>query len=51
VAEKEKQLNLTSQQYAELQRQLEGMIHTIARETEDIKKLEQELRDGQCIVG
>ena len=47
VAEKEHKLSITTQQYVELQRQLESMIYTIARETEDIKRLEQELRDGE----
>ena len=46
MADKEEQLNITNHQYAALQTKLEEMLLTIAKETEDIKKLEQELREG-----
>ena len=46
VADKEQQLSLTNQTYAGLQRKLEEMLATIARETDALKKLEQELREG-----
>ena len=46
MADKEEQLSITNQQYSALQQKLEEMLLTIAKETEDIKKLEQDLREG-----
>ena len=38
---------MTNQEYQALQSQLEEMILTIAREAEDIKRLETELKEGR----
>lgn len=47
VADAEVQLAFSNQEYMALQRKLEDMLATIAREAEEIKRLEQELREGQ----
>jgi len=49
MADKEQQLNLTTREYMALQHKLEDMLMTIAKETEEIKKLEQELREGTVL--
>ncbi|KAK2177182.1 hypothetical protein NP493_614g00022 [Ridgeia piscesae] len=49
VADRETQLDLSTQEYQALQSQLEHMLATIARETMEIKKLEQELREAQVV--
>lgn len=46
VADREQRLDSSNQEYQGLQRQLRDMLTTIAKETNDIKKLEQELREG-----
>ena len=46
MADAEVQLELSNQEYYALQRKMEDMLATIAKEAEDIRKLEQELRDG-----
>ena len=51
VADRETQLDLSTQEYQALQTKLEHMLATIARETMEIKKLEQELREGMQAVG
>jgi septal ring factor EnvC (AmiA/AmiB activator) len=45
--EREKDLNLSQQQYQELRDQLQDMLNTIADETDEITKLEAELREGE----
>ena len=50
VRDQEVQLEFSNQEYSELQAQLQGMLATIAKETQDIKKLEQELREGKIII-
>ena len=50
MADKEHQLTLTQQQYQALQQQLEHMLLTIAKETDDIKRLEGELREGEVLA-
>ena len=47
VRDAEVQLEMSNQEYHALQRKLEEMLATITREASDIKKLEQELRDGK----
>ena len=47
VNDAEVQLEMSNQEYYALQRKLEEMLATITREASDIKKLEQELRDGK----
>ncbi|KAI0228191.1 Centriolin [Lamellibrachia satsuma] len=49
VADRETQLDMSTQQYQALQSKLEHMLATIARETIEIKKLEQELREAQVV--
>ena len=49
MADKEHELTLTQQQYQALQHQLEHMLLTIARETDEIKRLEMELREGEAL--
>ena len=51
VADRETQLDMSTQQYQALQSKLEHMLATIARETIEIKKLEQELREGMRFRG
>ncbi|XP_060590560.1 centriolin-like [Ruditapes philippinarum] len=45
MVDKEQQINESNQMYGQLQEQLELMLDTVARETNDIKKLEQQLND------
>ncbi|KAL4219131.1 hypothetical protein ACF0H5_021713 [Mactra antiquata] len=45
MVDKEQQINESNQMYGQLQDQLELMLDTIAKETNDIKKLEQQLND------
>ena len=47
MVDKEQQISESNQMYGQLQQQLEVMLDTIARETDDIKKLEQQLNDGR----
>ena len=46
MVDKEQQINESNQMYGQLQDQLELMLDTIARETNDIKQLEQQLNEG-----
>ena len=46
MVDKEQQINESNQMYGQLQDQLELMLDTIARETNDIKLLEQQLNEG-----
>lgn len=46
MVDKEQQISESNQMYGQLNQQLEVMLDTIARETEDIKKLETQLNDG-----
>ena len=46
AAERETQLELSTQQYHALQSKLEHMLATIGRETTEMKNVEQELREG-----
>ncbi|XP_074654226.1 uncharacterized protein LOC141908208 isoform X2 [Tubulanus polymorphus] len=48
VADKEQQITFDNEQYSDMQRQLDNMLARIAKETSDIKRLEQQLRDGQA---
>ena len=48
MVDKEQQINESNQMYGQLQDQLELMLDTIAKETNDIKKLEQTLNAGEC---
>ena len=48
MVDKEQQINESNQMYGQLQDQLELMLDTIARETNDIKQLEQQLNEGMC---
>lgn len=51
MVDKEQQINESNQMYGQLQGQLELMLDTIAKETTDIKKLEQQLNEGwKCFV-
>ena len=47
VNDAEVQLEMSNQEYYALQLKLGEMLATITREASDIKKLEQELRDGK----
>lgn len=47
MVDKEQQISESNQMYGQLNQQLEVMLDTIARETEDIKKLEVQLNDGR----
>ena len=47
MVDKEQQINESNQMYGQLQDQLELMLDTIARETNDIKQLEQQLNEGR----
>ena len=51
VADKEAQINYNNEVYEELQNQLDTMLARITKETEDIKRLEQELREGLFHAG
>ncbi len=46
MADAEVQLELSNQEYNVLHKKLEDMLTTIAREAKDIRKLEQELKEG-----
>ncbi|XP_064649335.1 centriolin-like [Lineus longissimus] len=48
VADKEAQISFNNQLYEDTQQQLDSMIARIAKETADIKRLEQQLREGQA---
>jgi hypothetical protein len=50
MVDKEQQISESNQMYGQLNQQLEVMLDTIARETEDIKKLEMQLNDGTNIT-
>ncbi|XP_053381516.1 centriolin-like isoform X4 [Mercenaria mercenaria] len=45
MVDKEQQINESNQMYGQLQEQLELMLDTVAKETNDIKKLEQQLNE------
>ncbi|XP_067662812.1 centriolin-like [Haliotis asinina] len=45
MVDKEQQISEDNQVYTELQNQLQDMLQTVARETADIKKLEQQLNE------
>ena len=47
VEAKEHELDLANQDYYDLQGQLEHMLATITKETNDMKKLETGLREGE----
>ncbi|XP_041049599.1 centriolin [Carcharodon carcharias] len=47
---KAQQLDMMSKQYKQLEKRLEGMLSRIAKETEDIKDLEEQLTEGQIAV-
>lgn len=47
VVDKEQQLNQNSQVYVNLQKQLDVMLSSMRKETEDIRDLEERLRSGQ----
>ncbi|XP_078324889.1 uncharacterized protein LOC111125942 isoform X3 [Crassostrea virginica] len=47
MVDKEQQISESNQMYGQLNQQLEVMLDTIARETEDIKKLETQLNDDR----
>lgn len=47
MVDKEQQISESNQMYGQLQTQLEVMLDTIAKETDDIKKLETQLNDGE----
>ena len=56
MVDKEQQINESNQLYGQLQQQLEVMLDTIAKETNDIKKLEHQINSGKwlgscCING
>lgn len=56
MVDKEQQISESNQVYGQLQDQLELMLDTIAKETNDIKTLEQKLNEGRlvlscCIIG
>lgn len=46
MADAEVQLELSSGEYNALQKKLEDMLATIAKEAKDIRRLEQELKEG-----
>ena len=46
MVDKEQQISESNQMYGQLQTQSEVMLDTIAKETDDIKKLESQLNDG-----
>ena len=46
MVDKEQQINESNQMYGQLQSQLELMLDTVAKETNDIKRLEQQLNEG-----
>ena len=50
MVDKEQQINESNQMYGQLQDQLELMLDTIAKETNDIKQLEQTLNEGMGIL-
>ena len=50
MVDKEQQINESNHMYGQLQDQLELMLDTIARETNDIKQLEQQLNEGKIII-
>ena len=50
MVDKEQQINESNQMYGQLQDQLELMLDTIAKETNDIKQLEQTLNEGRGIL-
>ena len=47
MVDKEQQISESNQMYGQLQTQLEVMLDTIAKETDDIKKLETQLNDDR----
>ncbi|KAJ8379726.1 hypothetical protein SKAU_G00005040 [Synaphobranchus kaupii] len=47
VSSKAQQLDIMSRKYRELEGRLDDMLNRIAKETEEIKDLEQQLTDGQ----
>uniref|UniRef100_K1Q2Y9 Paramyosin n=1 Tax=Magallana gigas TaxID=29159 RepID=K1Q2Y9_MAGGI len=47
MVDKEQQISESNQMYGQLNQQLEVMLDTIARETDDIKKLETQLNDDR----
>lgn len=47
MGEREKDLRLSQHQYQELHAQLQDMLFNIAQETDEVKKLEAELREGR----
>ncbi len=51
LAEREEQLQISSDQYLDLQGQLEYTLQNISKETGDVRSLEQELREGGCDTG
>lgn len=56
MVDKEQQISESNQVYGQLQDQLELMLDTIAKETNDIKTLEQKLNEGRfvlfsCVIG
>ena len=47
MVDKEQQISESGAMYGQLQDQLELMLDTIARETNDIKQLESKLNEGR----
>lgn len=47
MVDKEQQISESSQAYGELQKKMDEMLDTIAKETQEVKRLEQQLNEGR----
>lgn len=47
-ASKEQQVDVMNKHYRQLESRLDEILSRIAKETEEIKDLEQQLTDGKC---
>ena len=47
VEEREGRLDAANQQYYDLQGELQDMLHRITQETQDMRRMEQDLKDGE----
>ena len=50
ASDKEQQINQEHEAYGQLQHNLESTLQTIAKETADIKNLEEQLTGGECFL-
>ena len=47
VEEREGRLDAANQQYYDLQGELQDMLHRITQETQDMRRMEKDLKDGE----